>query len=115
MKAFLPAIAWALVILFLSTMPNVSLPESIWDLLAWDKLAHAGVYGLLTLLLISGFQKQGNNFSVFFAVLISSTYGIVLEIVQYSFFPNRYFELLDIIANIIGSIGSLLFVKYLLK
>lgn len=116
-KAFIPALLWALVILFLSTLPSVNLPETIWDLLAPDKLAHAAVYAILTLCIFYGLYQLNalNKGSVFIAILISSIYGVLMEVIQYSFFPNRYFELLDIIANIIGSIGSLLILKYFLK
>jgi VanZ family protein len=45
--------------------------------------------------------------------LISAGYGILLEFGQYYIFPGRYFEILDIVANIIGSISSLLFLKFI--
>jgi VanZ family protein len=117
LKAFIPAFAWALLILFLSTLPSVNLPETIWDLLAPDKLAHAAVYFILTVLIFYGLHRLDllSRNTIIFAILISSGYGILMEVIQYSFFPNRYFELLDIIANIIGSIGSLLILKYFLK
>ena len=118
MKYFVPAILWSLVILGLSTMSGISLPEQLWDILAWDKLAHAGVYGLQVMLIYYGFQqyrkaeKLGNQLLIT-GFLISVVYGIGMEVIQYSFFPNRYFEVLDIIANIIGSIiGLFLYRKY---
>lgn len=116
-KAFLPAIVWALVILYLSTGAAPNLPAEIWDLFQPDKLAHAAVYGLLTLLIIYGFHtlERKNRFAIFFAVFLSTLYGISMEIVQYTFFPNRYFEVLDIFANIIGTFGSLLLLKYFFK
>ena len=117
LKSFVPATIWGLVILGLSVMPGVNLPESLQDLWSPDKLAHAFVYFILTLLLIRGFHANGqlNRTTLIGAILISSAYGILLESVQYVFFPKRYFEILDIIANIIGSIGSLLVFKYFLK
>jgi len=35
----------------------------------------------------------------------------VMEVVQYAFFPDRYFEFWDIVANIIGALAALLLLK----
>ena len=37
----------------------------------------------------------------------SSVYGIIMEYIQKYFIPNRSFDLLDIIADTIGSIAGL--------
>jgi len=116
LKGFYPAIGWGVVILVLSIQPGIDLPESWLDFIAFDKLGHAGVYGLLTYLLLKGFAKEaktgffGNSFLT--ALFISSVYGILLEFVQYAFFPGRFFELYDIIANIIGSLIGLYIFKF---
>lgn len=119
--AYLPAILWALVILYLSTGPGVNLPSSWGDIFQLDKLAHLVVYGILTALFLWGkLKKEGSNNLVqsdwLIAILVSSFYGIGMEILQYAFFPNRYFEYLDIFANIIGSfLGVLIFKHYFQK
>ena len=114
---FFPAIIWGLIILYLSSDPGIQLPSSFWDFLAVDKLGHLVFYGILTYLIGLGFYKRKNQFfdkkMSFIALIISATYGIAMEIMQYSFFPNRYFEILDIIANISGSIVGILFFKYI--
>ena len=98
-------------------MPSVNLPEKFMDLLAPDKWAHAFVYGVLTLLIIRAYAKNSSlsGRTTIYAVFIASGFGVSMEIMQYSFFPNRYFELLDIIANISGSIGSLFFKRFFIK
>ena len=82
-----------------------------------DKVGHLVFYGILTFLIAYGFYKVKNQFinkkMLFNALIISAVYGISMEIMQYSFFPNRYFEILDIIANISGSIVGILFFKYI--
>lgn len=117
LKTFIPAFFWGAVILILSLMPGKNLPEVPWDIANPDKLAHAFVYLSLTFLIAWGFyqKKQLNRKTIFLALFISIFYGILLEIVQYGFFPDRYFELLDIIANIIGSILSLVLIKFFLQ
>ncbi len=118
MKNYFPALIWSLVILGLSTMPGVNLPETFWDILSWDKLAHAIVYAIQCMLILWGGHKAKAATSlsqrlIIIALTISGAYGILMEIVQYSFFPNRYFEVQDIIANIIGSfIGLYLYRRY---
>ncbi|MFK7932902.1 MAG: VanZ family protein [Saprospiraceae bacterium] len=115
--AFLPAILWAVFIFGLSAMPSVNLPEVWFDLFSIDKLAHAFVYGVLTLLIIRGYFLNSNltKKTKVLAVITAGIFGISMEIMQYAFFPNRYFEFLDIIANICGSIVSLFFTRYFIK
>lgn len=115
MKYYIPAILWSLVILFLSTMGGINLPPSWWDYISVDKVGHLVVYGLFTLLLVLGFTQNrtlplaNNNRNI--ALGISIIYGIGMEVVQYTFFPGRFFEIPDIIANIIGSILGLYLYK----
>jgi len=109
------SIGWAIVVLGLSVIPGISLPSTWIDIIAPDKLAHMIVYGLFSFLLMyeavdSGHQKQK---TLILAIFISSIWGILMEAIQYSFFPDRYFEILDIIANIIGSIiGAFIYKRF---
>ncbi len=108
MKAFIPAVIWGLVILVLSVMPGSSLPDfSLFNLFQPDKAGHVIVYAVFVALMLYGFYK--NYFpekvatsKVLYAVLIGICYGIVMELLQYAFFTGRNFDVLDIIANIIG-------------
>ncbi|MFK7810392.1 MAG: VanZ family protein [Saprospiraceae bacterium] len=116
MKSFLPAIAWSLVILFLSTRGSINLPQSWWDITSPDKFGHAFAYAVQSWSLLYAFHKQFIKKPVLWALLISISYGIAMEVIQYSFFPNRFFEVYDIIANISGSfIGLWIFRKWWLK
>ena len=116
-KYFIPALMWALVILLLSTGKNIPTPR-LTNLLEPDKLAHAAAYFVLATLLSIGFGKGLRALQmrwVWVAALISSVYGIGMEIIQFTFFPNRYFEVYDIIANIIGALICVLVCKFLIK
>ncbi len=118
MKAFIPAIFWALLILFLSSGPGIPLPSSWWDLFSPDKVGHAVVYGIFTILLLRGFPVASRCMSkvLVSVALLSGAYGIAMEVMQYAFFPGRYFEVLDIIANIIGTIaGLIIYCKYFIS
>ena len=93
-------------ILLLTTMNANALPRALNTLSGTDKLAHAAVFGLLTALILWGMKKQGRTgWGLLLAPVISSGYGLVIEILQLTFFPHRHFELFDIMANIIGSFG----------
>jgi len=120
--SFIPSILWALLILYLSTTGSVNLPSSWDDLLSWDKIGHFGVYLILVILFLEAKRWIGEIIEkkyILSVIIGSAVYGIVLEYVQYAFFPNRYFEYGDMLMNVLGSmIGYyfyLVYLKYVLK
>ena len=107
---FLPALMWAAFILWLSATPGIKLPKSWWEeLVEPDKLGHAVVYAILTLLLAWALLKTvgKENWAskwLVMSFLSAILYGILMECMQFAFFPYRSFEVLDILANIIGAL-----------
>ncbi|RMF02847.1 MAG: hypothetical protein D6772_02950 [Bacteroidetes bacterium] len=103
---------WAAIIFWLSTAPGEQLPKVEW-LMTPDKFGHLGVYAILAALASLSLHHAGHPFEKWKTGVAMATalYGIVLEIVQYSFFPGRYFEFWDIVANIIGVFAGMLLVK----
>ena len=64
------------------------------QLLSFDKLVHALLFGLLALSLTVAFrrQKKSNTFrrkALSLAVLFSMIYGVVLEFLQYTLIEDR--------------------------
>ena len=114
--SFLPIIGWTLLIIYLSSGPGVQVPFDWGDLVGIDKVGHLVFYAIHTFLLAwtmdrNGWIEKGNN-KYWYSFLASAVLGIAMEIMQGVFYPNRYFEILDIFANIIGSfIGMTLFKK----
>lgn len=104
-KPFWPAALWLLVITYLSVSPGVQLPKM--ELFSADKLAHAGAYALFAGLLLWGRAKStGRRASrteslVVFA--LAAGYGALMEWVQGTFFPYRFFEYDDMLANAAGA------------
>lgn len=100
---------WALLISVLSLAPAERLPELDWPL-APDKLGHLVVYGILAFLLVAALRtgRQTRSRADELAFFLAVTYGFTLEIAQFAFFPGRYFEVWDIVANIIGALTALL-------
>lgn len=107
MKPFLPALGWLVLITYLSAAPG--LPSFDWNLISFDKAAHAFCYGLLTWLICRGFfQKTGciSRRNALFAVAFSALWGLAMEWMQGTFFPHRFFEWPDELANLVGAILS---------
>jgi VanZ family protein len=119
LKYYIPAIICAISIFWLSVTSGANLPETFKDLMSIDKVAHAIAYGVLAGLLFSaGFLSKGQLSSrhIIFVSFGASFYGFLMELIQYSFFPGRYFEVLDILANIMGIvIINLIFKLFLNK
>ncbi|MEL6862923.1 MAG: VanZ family protein [Bacteroidota bacterium] len=121
MKYLLPAVGWSVLILILSTGPGVSVPFSWMDIFSPDKIGHLVVYAVQVILLLWGCRRWKAEGAIGQKVIIailffSISFGIAMEGLQWGFFPNRYFEVLDIIANIIGSFtGLFIFRKYLIN
>lgn len=113
---FIPALLWAALIFTLSTGQAVTVPR-FSNLLEPDKFAHAAAYFVLAGSLLWGFYRTVGLSPLVLAaaIMVSSLYGISMEVVQYTFFPNRAFEVFDIIANIIGSILGVLGINFLIK
>lgn len=110
MKYLAPAFLWALVILWLCAIPGQDIPN--WTLLSYDKAGHATIFLILTLLLFWGFFKQKPTIFFHKHFLISSLfiaviYGGATELMQQYLFLNRTADLMDFLANTIGSLLAL--------
>ena len=93
---------------------NIQLPEII---ISPDKLAHIIVYGILTILFFRGLKIEGkyNRLNIILTIGICALYGMLMEVIQYTFFPGRFFELGDSLANLIGCVLAYLLFEKLLK
>ncbi len=106
----LPVVLWGALITVLSLLPGKTLPAiDIWTWVGTDKLAHAFVYGCWSCLWIRWVvleQKAQPVRWVIIGLVVMSLYGIVLEYLQSAIHQDRYFEVPDIVANIIGAFAS---------
>ncbi|NND94855.1 MAG: VanZ family protein [Flavobacteriales bacterium] len=94
-------ISWALLILVLTAIPGKDMPDI--NFVSADKFAHAFVYGVLFLLTTrwSSNVPTGRNV-VIVSALITTIYGILMEVMQETLFVDRFFDWSDVIANTIG-------------
>ena len=106
---WLPVFLYCLAIFLQSAFPS---PESVPHLPGLDKVLHAGAYAVLSVLFYRAYQKTttGSNMkrAFIFSVLFASGYGISDEIHQY-FVPQRNAEVLDAVADFIGSTAGAAF------
>ena len=118
---FIPATIWFIITLVLLTLPGSALPKSsMLDHLQVDKIIHIGLFSILALLIFLPFIKmemaQGQKKTILIRVAIGClVYGILMEFVQKYWIPNRSFDLLDIVADGIGSFLPILFFKRICK
>ena len=97
------ALVFTALTIILTLLPSESMPDQgLWDIPFADKLGHILAYTSLGFSWHLIFQKaEISEVKVVFALLIL---GILLELGQFYFLVGRYFEMYDIIANIIGAI-----------
>ena len=98
---YILALVWLGVITALSTGPGVPLPEV--KLITTDKLAHAAAYAVLCWLILRTWSKAEFT-ELLLTVLFCAGYGALMEWVQGTFYPNRFFEYYDMLANTVGAI-----------
>ncbi len=112
-RAWLPAILWAGTIFFLSAQSV--LPPIAPAVPNFDKVEHAGAYGLLGILVIDAVRRSSTLTlpkSVLVAILITSAYGASDEFHQ-RFVPNRSCDVWDWTADTIGGIlGVVVYAAY---
>ena len=103
---FIPAIAIWLSIFALSTF--LSFPMQVEGISFTDKIQHSFAYFVLVLSFLIAFKKSDrlSGKKATRVVALTMLYGFSLELVQYLFFPNRYFEWLDALANMLGALAG---------
>ena len=105
-----PAIVWALFILIITGIPGNQIPKipSFLEWLSPDKFVHVVIFGILSYLILYSNRKQylKRNYRfiiVASVVLISASYGLITELLQYYVFIGRSGNVFDFIANAIGA------------
>ncbi len=111
---------WAIFIAFATLTPGESMPEvDFWDFANADKLAHFGVFAVLSFLMIRGFLLKSpffglKNKKIMLTLVITIMYGGLIEYAQ-SFIPGRSIEFNDMLANGFGSMIGLFVYLFLKK
>lgn len=105
----------------LTALPGNEFPDlGYFDLFSFDKFVHAFFFAILSYNIAMGQYKQYRFCSIRYrcaktAVLISVVYGILLEILQQYVWFDRTGDVLDVLANTIGSILGVMYFKWIFK
>jgi VanZ family protein len=106
---WLPLIIYCLAIYIQSGRPG---PKHLPELRFLDKFLHFGAYGLLGIFFYRAYEtlplKNFKNLLILISAGSATLYGISDEIHQY-FVPSRQSDIMDVIANTIGSICGVCF------
>ena len=101
---WLPPIVYCLAIFIQSSFPG---PKQMPDVRFFDKLLHFAAYALLGILFYRAYDTlpldDNHKLLIIISILSATLYGISDEIHQY-FIPSRHADILDGIANTLGSI-----------
>ena len=113
---YLPLGLYWLFIFILTSIPGNQIPKLFG---VSDKIKHFGAYFVLAILLNFTLYVQ-NRFpllskkSFYFAFLFTLMYGIIDEVHQI-FIPGRSFDWWDLVADVVGSLLGILFVKLVIN
>ncbi len=111
LRAWAPALLWAVVIFRLSAIPGDELPPL--PARNFDKLVHGGVYAVLGALSWWGARRtfareRGPAWQLLIAAICAALYGITDELHQ-MFTPHRSPDPFDVMADTVGGlIGALI-------
>jgi len=115
-RFLIPAFVWLITCTILLTLPASAFPSDNWytKIPMWDKWIHIGLFSILSFLFCWGILKIGvreynleKNFIQ--TAICCLLYGILMELVQRYFIPNRSFDSGDIIADGVGSAAGLIY------
>ena len=113
---YLPLGLYWLLIFILTSIPGNHVPKLFG---VSDKIKHLGAYFVLAILLNFTLYVQ-NKFpilsrkSFYFTFLITLLYGVIDEVHQI-FIPGRSFDWWDLVADVVGSLLGILFVKLVIN
>ena len=102
------AVLWFLIMCILFFLPGSALPQSNWlNDIHFDKIVHIGLFAGLLFLWRSCINSTATkyNWILLFAALI---YGILVELIQGHWIPNRSEDFYDVVADMTGSVLGIL-------
>ena len=111
------AITWTIVLIVATLLPKeVVSQNTFFNIPHFDKVYHFCSYALLIFLWAASLiEKTEKIRAARIAFYGSILMGVLLEVLQWQLNVGRHFEILDIIANISGSIAGLIVFYKLFK
>ena len=104
-------ILYTFIITYVFVSPKPDLPE-IEFFLSLDKIGHFIIHAILSLIWLTYFfvKKKGASTAlmVLSILIFCLSYGIVIEVYQQMYVASRQADLLDVVANSIGTLAGLI-------
>lgn len=98
------ATGWFILINILFYLPGSALPKNNWlTSIHIDKWVHIGIFAILFFLWRTSFDRKWKYYNVLL-LFLALIYGILVEIIQHNWVPNRDFDPWDVVADLAGSI-----------
>ncbi|MCW3127360.1 MAG: hypothetical protein JWO03_3018 [Bacteroidetes bacterium] len=113
MKSYLkynwPSILWAAFILVICLMPGSNVPKI--RIPHFDKVVHVSIYMILGFVTYYGWTRQRQYIllhakTVMKVILVLTTYGLLIEVLQGTLTADRSFDLWDALANSVGAVAG---------
>jgi VanZ family protein len=100
------ALLWAVAVLVLTLIPGNDVPTWGWaEAIHFDKLVHAGLFGIQTVLLglaLAAERKTRNPLLV--AAILSILYGAGIELLQEVMEQGRHADAFDLLSDTAGAV-----------
>ncbi|MFN8277054.1 MAG: VanZ family protein [Chitinophagales bacterium] len=107
--AWLPALIWALFILWMCLKPASTLPLAPFP--HFDKLVHFLFYAILASLTDFAFRKKPIVQQRQKIFLTASAYGLLIEVLQETCTRDRHFDWTDAAVNALGACTALFLIN----
>jgi VanZ family protein len=107
-KTFWPAVLSLVVATILFCLPGDEFPEKKWfEKIFLDKWAHVGLFMVMVLLwslpMLHRIKLQSRLHSTLIGIAVAFIfYGIIIEVIQGRYIPNRSFSVADMVADAMG-------------
>jgi hypothetical protein len=86
-------------------LPGSAIPKESWlDAIYADKIVHIGLFGVGSLLL----KKAGIVRSGLALLAVLAAYGLMVEMIQGRWIPNRSFDWIDLLVDVAGAAAGTL-------
>lgn len=105
------ALLWTIVVIIGSLLPSAFVKIQALDSISGsDKFLHLSMYAVASFLWLAGLKDESSKLNKYFVVvLILSSMGLVIEVLQVLITVGRFFEWYDALANFAGTIFGALF------
>ena len=107
-------ILYSVFITIIFLLPTKEIPKLFFTFIPIDKLVHVVIFLVLTFLWLFYVNSVLNDIKpivLFFILAVCLFYGILIEVTQELYVSSRGAEVLDVIADLLGSSLGLLFFR----